>query len=322
MTATPITVPVTFPETPSVDSQSIQTQIKRPKLLNIYNQDTAIFNRLPSNRFDISSYDGFIDRNQQISNTNYYNQLQQITYTPPIATTTTQRPYSRADYDELSPLTNDLTEARHGHRKRRRRPCIPVYNHHPSYRANQKGNGRTLWDVNLSVLNVFPSIYDGHSGNYGGGGGDSSGGDTNTDENKPVYDHYGGYECIPNPHYSGHHQHNHHHHYGGGHGGGGHGSGSHGSGNYGSGSHGGDGDYDGVQDDYNRPSGGLLGFFGPGGLFDFTGGAGAGGGGGTVSNGKPPLITPGTQSDPVYNDDEIKPVFEINVHDTVQNLVI
>lgn len=294
-------MPVTFPEeTPISDTQTIQTQIKHPKWLNIYSRDTAVFNRLPSNRIDISSYEGFLDHPQQ--NSNSYNEIQRTTYSPPVATaTTTQRPYSPVDHDGLSPLTNDLAEARTRNRRRRRRPCIPVY-HNPSYRSNPKGAGRTLWDLNFYLTNIFPSesgSSDNIPSNTGSYGGDS-------DYNKPDYDHYGGYECIPNPHYTGghfphHHNHNHNH--------------NHHHGSHGSGSYGGDGDYDGVQND-NRPSGGLLGFFGQGGLFDFTGGNT----GGTVSNDRPPLFTPGTLSDPAY--DDTKPVFEINVHDTVQNLVI
>lgn len=226
MSAIPITVPVIFPESSSSDSQSVQSQIKRPKLLNIYDRDNYVFNRLLSNRIDLTSYDGFIDRLQQTSNSENYNQIQTTTYRPLVATTTTQIPYSRADYDDLSPLNNDFGEARHGHRKRRRRPCIPVYNnHHPSYRSNQKGTGRTLWDLHFYLTNVFPSTNEGHTGNYGNYG---SGSTDTEDNNKPVYDHYGGYECIPNPHYTGHHpvHHHHQHHHG-------HGHGSHGSGSYG-----------------------------------------------------------------------------------------
>lgn len=311
-------MPVTFPETPPINSQPVQidtqTQIKRPKLLNIYNRDTSAFNRLPSNRIDTNAYDGFIDRAPKTTST---------------STTTTPNPYQqKADNgnDDISPLTNDLVEERHGHRNRRRRPCIPVYNNHPAYRSNQKGSGRTLWDLHFYLNSIYPNTYGGsETGTYGGSNGGDSGSFV---DNRPVYDHYGGYECIPNPHYTGHRPHHHNQHHNNNH----HGSyaGSHHGSSSGTGSGGG---YDGVQeDDYNRPGGGPLGFFGSGGLFDFFSGlvgGGGGGGGGNVpvvsrppNNGRPPLITPGSQSDPpIYNDDEIKPVFEINVHDTVQNLV-
>lgn len=69
----------------------------------------------------------------------------------------------------------------------------------------------------------------------------------------------------------------------------------------------------------NRPSGGPLGFFGPGGLFDWQGflinlirpqGGGASG------------SSPGsTLSDPTVSSDDVKPVFEVNVQDTVQDVV-
>ena len=63
--------------------------------------------------------------------------------------------------------------------------------------------------------------------------------------------------------------------------------------------------------------GGPLGFFGQGGLFDFFGGGGGGGGGsfGNIGNLNRPQV-----DEAIYNSDS-KPVIEINVPDTVQDVV-
>lgn len=60
---------------------------------------------------------------------------------------------------------------------------------------------------------------------------------------------------------------------------------------------------------YSQPHGGPLGFFGQGGLFDFSGG----------SSGGSSFVRP--QVDDPYGSNNIKPVIEINVPDTFQDAV-
>lgn len=199
---------------------------------------------------------------------------------------------------------NDISTAESRRFGGRRRPCVPVY----SYRMGKKrrrsdgrltdgrlGDGRTLYDLNFYFLGYQPDRYQVNPG-------------TQTVsaiaavDNNPVsqnqYEHYGGYyTCRPT-----------------------HGIGS--NDYYGDG---------GQYNDQNRPS--YLGLLGQS-LFDFinglfgygnpnAGSAGFGGGstgGAGGSGGYDTPVTGGTGS--VLNEsNEEKPVFEINVPDTIAALV-
>lgn len=180
-------------------------------------------------------------------------------------------------------------------RRRRKRPCIPIYGGgHGHFKdddgstRNDANNERFFYDYTV-INNHYdfnapaypPQQY--HQQNYA---------------QKPVYNSYGGYTCIPNYGHGGlfanrpHRPHRPNHHGGG-------------QGGYGGGG------------GYNRPQGGPLGFFGPGGLFDFSQ-SGSSGGSGDSGSGTSPLV--GVLSDTVSEDD-IKPVWEINVPDTINAVI-
>lgn len=193
----------------------------------------------------------------------------------------------------------------------RRRPCVPVYPN--SYRRGKKqrrrngaqyngyneayngaqndGFGRTLYDLNFYFLGYQPNQYQVNPGTQ------TVSAIAAVDQNKPVsqsqnqYDHYGGYyDCEPNPFYrppfwAG-------------------------SNSYGDGA---------LYNDPNRPS--YLGLLGQG-LFDFINGLlgygnpNAGGG----SGGYDTPVSSGASSVLNEQNDE-KPVYEINVPDTIAALV-
>lgn len=182
----------------------------------------------------------------------------------------------------------------------RRRPCVPVYGKRAKKQQRRNGNlngngngygygngndGRTLYDLNFYFLGYQPNQYQVTQGSG------ALSPIAAVDNNKPVsqYDHYGGYyDCEPNPFYRPPH-------YVGG--------------NYGSGA---------LSDDPNRPS--YLGLLGQG-FYDFINGlfgygnpnAGSGGYDTPVSGSAGSILNEG-------NDD--RPVYEVNVPDTIAALVI
>lgn len=293
----PITVPVVWPDSPLYSIPNPTTPY--PTKQHIYNRPNSEFNRLTSNR--VLSHDDFIDRPEKLTNS----------YSEPTATTfaeTYRRPTST-----VPPAIN--AEDRHGHLKRRRkRPCIPVAKPKPHrYRdaqGRQMQQGKTLWDLNLYYLNLGPSPYS-----------DVNQNDSPVyDDDKPTYDAYGGYDCIPSYEYYGdsggggghfqhfqNHQHFNHHNNHNNHN------------NHNHNNHHGQVDHDDIDTQGggsppshfggNRPSGGPFGFFGQGGLFD-------------ISNfvGRPPIGGSGG----ALNDETgapVRPVIEINVQDVISNLV-
>lgn len=180
-------------------------------------------------------------------------------------------------------------------RLKKKRPCIPVSlgNYYKKGRNSpQAGNGRTLWDLNFYFLGYQPTeatipIYE-------------------PEFIQTQYDTYGGYTCIPNPDYKPHHHHHHGNQFGS-------------SSTYG---------------DTQQPSGGPLGFFGQGGLLNFfnnifgsySGGAGGGGGGGAGGGGDigspiSPVASHNPSSSFLEDEEENRPVYEVNVPDTIQSLV-
>lgn len=165
--------------------------------------------------------------------------------------------------------------------RNRKRPCVPYT---PIYRSNQNNGGNP--GQGRTFFNFLYNDY-----NFYGGG---------SPQHSPQYDHVGGYPCYPlggghqrpqrpqrpnRPHYPG-------------------------------SSPLGDDPGNG-----NRPSGGALGFFGPGGLFDvnmiLTNWLRPQSGGSSLPGGA--LSEPTTGSETATND--VKPVVEINVQDTVQDVV-
>lgn len=175
-------------------------QANYPSRLEIYNRKNSEFNRLTSYNIDYSLYNNIIDRPPK----NAYNYQ--------MTTTTPRVPYQkRVISNEITASEtygNSIANVQSDYRQsrlRKHRPCIPVHHgSHSKYRNNPGGSGRTLWDLNFYFLGYTPNKYD--NGGAGGGG----------DILQSQYDAYGGYECVPNPHYKPHHH--------------GHGFGSYGSG--------------------------------------------------------------------------------------------
>lgn len=255
----PVTAPIVWPDAPPRSTNSLPTTESSSfnQHNNIYNRPNSEFNRLTSSR--ILADDDLIDRPQRLSN----GYAESSTYSYNSATST------------VSP-TSDI-EDRHGRlRRRRKRPCVPVAKpsrYRDAGQGRQLQEGKTLWDLNLYYLNLAPAPYL-----------DPEAAIQNdkpiVDDNRPSYDAYGGYDCIPSylyygqgggggghfQHFQNHqHQHNHnsnHQHGSGSH----HTSSSHHQTNYDdvdaeSGSSGSSGSRP-PYSDSNRPSGGPLGFFG------------------------------------------------------------
>lgn len=258
----PVTAPIVWPDAPQRSTNSLPTTESSPinQHNNIYNRPNSEFNRLTSSR--IQADDDLIDRPQRLSN----GYAESTTYSYNSGTAT------------VSPASD--IEDRHGRlRRRRKRPCVPVakpQRYRDAGQGRQLQEGKTLWDLNLYYLNLAPTPYL-----------DPEAAIQNdkpiVDDNRPSYDAYGGYDCIPSYLYYGqggsgggghfqhfqnhqHQQHNHnfnHQHGSGSH----HTSSSHHQTNYddvdaesggSSGSSGSRPPYS----DSNRPSGGPLGFFG------------------------------------------------------------
>lgn len=168
----------------------------------------------------------------------------------------------------------------------KRRPCVPVYGKRGKKQRRRNGgnDARTLYDLNFYFLGYQPNQYQVNPGSVSA--------INAVDNNNPVsqYDHYGGYyDCEPNPFYRpppwvG------------------------GGGNYGSGA---------LSDDPNRPS--YLGLVGQG-LFDFINGLFGYGNPNAGSGGYDTPISGATGS--VLNDEnDDRPVYEVNVPDTIASLV-
>lgn len=269
---------------PVAGIESINNQRQR---LDIYKRHNSEFNRLHSNKMDYSSYESFND-------------------------------------DASSKSDNDIetSETRH-FGGIRRRPCVPVYSnrrgkkqrrfnggngefddnnndayynyngaYNSAYNAPNDQFARTLYDLNFYFLGYQPSKYQVNPSTQ------TVGAIAAVDDNKPVsqYDHYGGYyDCEPNPFYRpplsfG------------------------GSNTYGDGT---------LYNDPNRPSyAGQLGQS----LFDFINGLFGYGNpnAGSGSSGYDTPVSSGTN--PVLNEqnqqsNDVKPVYEINVPDTIAALV-
>lgn len=193
----------------------------------------------------------------------------------------------------------------------RRRPCVPVYPYRQGKKQRRRNggqydgqvdgsyngryeapnDGRTLYDLNFYFLGYQPNRYQVNPGSQTGAAISA------VDDNKPVsqsqYEHYGGYyDCEPNPFYRP---------------------------PYGVGSNT-YGDGGALYNDPNRPTS-LTGLLGQS-LFDFINGLfgygnpNAGGG----SGGFDTPVSPGAAS--VLNEEtDVKPVWEINVPDTISALV-
>lgn len=187
---------------------------------------------------------------------------------------------------------DDVETSEYRHFKLRKRPCVPVYPHHRRGPIKRRSTGRTLYDLNLYFLGYQPNRYEINP----------------VPPVQPVqpvssvespasssYDHYSGYDCSPNPFYRPplHSQ-----------------IGSYG-GNYGNNQYGNNQ----LADYPNQPS--ALGQFGQG-LFDFFNGL-FGYGNPNSGGGSGGYDTPaGTLADQNNAD---RPVYEINVPDTIQALV-
>lgn len=294
-----MTAPIVWPDSPT-------NSVIRPHpndRNSIYSRPNSKFNRISSNEITAPNYAD--DRPQRLSNG--FTDSPQNVFTSP---------YDRRGTSTVVPAID--TDARIGHRLRRKRPCIPVAKPHRyrDSRGRDLAQGKTLWDLNLYYLNLAPNPYL----------------DPSNDENnnRPSYDSYGGYDCIPSYLYNGGGGglfQNHHNYHQSSHGS--HGShGSHSSSHHTSSStYGGQVDHDDYDaesghrppysdsghrppysDEPYRPGGGW--FFGPGGLLDLqtwiprpvgTGGAGSG----------------------VLGDEQtpVRPVTEINVGDIINNFV-
>lgn len=209
-------------------------------------------------------------------------------------------------YEELNDqVPNQSAEVMNESESRRfglkKRPCVPVYPNHGynndyaggygggKRRRGQRGrntDGRTLYDLNFYFLGYQPHQYQVNPGTQ------TVSAIAAVDNNRPVsdnhYDHYGGYyDCEPNPFYW---------------------RPPFGLGSGGSGAQ---------NDDPNRPS--YLGLLGQG-LFDFINGLLGYGNPNAGSGGYDTPVSAGTGA--VLNDQNgERPVFELNVPDTIQALV-
>lgn len=198
--------------------------------------------------------------------------------------------------DQSAEIINQAESRRFG---LRRRPCVPVYpNNGKRHRgrerndgqSNRLNDGRTLYDLNLYFLGYQPHQYQVNPASQ------TVSAIAAVDNNRPVsdtnYDHYGGYyDCEPNPFFRPPF---------------GFGGGSQGA----------------QYDDPNRPS--YLGLVGQG-LFDFFNGLfgygnpNAGGVSNAGSGGYDTPVSSGAGT--ILNDNNDRPVYEINVPDTIAALV-
>lgn len=275
--ASPISVPVSWPDSGSSNYNGNNYNTRRPE--NIYNRPNAEFNRLTNNRighsYDAVDFNDFAtsQSNEGITPPNDYQNPYRRTSTT-TTTTTTRKPFN----DFNSKYEGYDIENRRNHR--RRRPyysglCIPIPLYQKALRSAPTVQGRTFWDLNLFL---------GPQAGYPQGGYPAQSPVQSDTNHQQVYNPIGGYGCVPLDTHNtvgGDTGHRPHRPFGNG---GGLGS---------------------IGQNDNRPSGGPLGFFGQGGLFDIS------------SYTTPP-------STELLNDsvnDLIKPVVELNVQDTIQDVV-
>lgn len=321
----PISVPVVWPDSVARNSNLNRepfTQLNR-RTESINERPNSDFNRLVFNRIghnlqndNSQDYVDYVDKPERLTN-NFAVQVEQ-------PSSQQNQGKDKLVFDDVQSRTKFLIKKKL--KKKKKKICVPL-----SYGHGKADSLRTLYDINVIFADVNVNEYD-TVGGYGC---------------KPLYGSSSGHGGSHGSHGSNNHgSHGSNHH-------GSHGSNHHGGSHYG-GSHTGtdsvDSDYDYVNhndhgsliqtDDYDHESsapshgsnnlfgglfhgttgsnynnhgnghgsssGGPLGFFGQGGLFDFSN-----------NGGQRPQA--GTLGDSI--DDTVKPVIEINVPDTIQDVV-
>lgn len=259
-----------------------ENAVYKPRL-DIYKRQNSDFNRLLTNNVDYSGYDRINDVKPIRGSPNNR-------YTVNTVDSLNNRQSKSEDYSKEM-----MEEAESRHRKAlKKRPCVPVYPN-SGYRRQQqrsqriRNNGRTLYDLNFYFLGYQPNRYQVSPQQQQTGAISSAVNDVSNAD----YNHYGGYDCTPNPFYRPP-------------------LGFGGLGGYG----GSNGAYN---DDPSRPS--ALNVLGQG-LFDFINGLfGYGNPNAGGSGGYDTPIASGALNDQQSGSNSERPVYEVNVPDAIQALV-
>lgn len=171
----------------SIDPQT--NAVYRPRL-DTYKRQNSEFNRLITNNDDFSGYYGFNDQ-EPIRGSPNNNRL-----TVNTVDGSGHRQSKTQDYDYNQNEIMDQAESRI-RKILKKRPCVPVYENALQRRRNERirNSGRTLYDLNFYFLGYQPTKYQVApvQSQQTGTSEDFTGGQSNQ------YNHYGGYDCTPNP---------------------------------------------------------------------------------------------------------------------------
>lgn len=163
--------------------------VYKPRL-DIYKRQNSDFNRLITNNDNFSGYYGFNDQKPIRGSPD--NRL-----TVNTVDGSDHRQSKSEDYNYGQNEIMDQAESRI-RKILKKRPCVPVYEHALGRRRNERirNSGRTLYDLNFYFLGYQPTKYQvapvqsqqsGSAEEFTGGQSDHQ------------YNHYGGYDCTPNP---------------------------------------------------------------------------------------------------------------------------
>lgn len=154
--------------------------------LDIYKRQNSEFNRLITNNNDYSGYYGFIDQKTMRENQN--NGLTVNTVDG------SGHRQSKSQDNDYSP--NEILDQAESRRRKilRKRPCVPTYEGALGRQRNDRirNSGRTLYDLNFYFLGYQPTKYQVVPTQQTGTSDDYTADSSN-------YNHYGGYDCTPNP---------------------------------------------------------------------------------------------------------------------------
>lgn len=162
--------------------------VYKPRL-DIYKRQNSEFNRLTTNNDDFSGYYEFYDQKPIRGSSN--NRL-----TVNTVDGSDHRQSKSQNYDYNQNEIMDQAESRI-RKILKKRPCVPVYENALGRRRNQRiqNSGRTLYDLNFYFLGYQPNKYQVAPVQSQQTGTVEDFEDSQSDH----YNHYGGYDCTPNP---------------------------------------------------------------------------------------------------------------------------
>lgn len=168
-----------------------QTNAVNKPRLDIYKRQNSEFNRLITNNDDLSGYYEFYDQKPTSESPNN----DQMTVNTVDRSGHRQTKSQNYDYGQ-----NEIMDQAESRIRKilKKRPCVPVYENALGRRRNDQiqNSARTLYDLNFYFLGYQPNKYQVApvQSQQTGSVEDFTG-----TQSSDHYNHYGGYDCTPNP---------------------------------------------------------------------------------------------------------------------------